>query len=115
VAQFPPGPLTIVNEGLLVYLDMPEKERLCAIIHRVLQSRGGCWITADIYVRRPEGDPATASISATAQHFLAQHRVEEKKFGSFDEGRGFFRRMGFAVDGEVGPGRIQTTWRLVVA
>src|SRR5947199_8448203 len=29
VEHFPPGPIAIVNEGLLLYLDTTEKEKLC--------------------------------------------------------------------------------------
>src|SRR5690242_19330780 len=49
VSHFPPGEIAIVNEGLLMYLDEAEKEKLCRIIHKVLEQRGGYWITADIY------------------------------------------------------------------
>ncbi len=70
--------------------------------------------------------------------FLDQHRVEEKKFDSFEEAEAFFARMGFVVDKEAEPdyanlstmpyllksatpeqllkgrelGKIQATWRL---
>src|SRR4051812_42315977 len=47
VARLGPGPLAIVNEGLLVYLDDGEKGRLCTNIRDALVEHGGAWITAD--------------------------------------------------------------------
>ena len=51
--RFPPGELTIINEGLLVYLDTSEKEQLCRNIRDILRQRGGSWITGDIYLKSP--------------------------------------------------------------
>jgi O-methyltransferase involved in polyketide biosynthesis len=50
IARFPPGPIAILNEGLLVYLNNAEKEILCQNIRECLLARGGRWITADIYL-----------------------------------------------------------------
>ena len=98
-SRFPPGELTIVNEGLLVYLDTAEKERLCANIRNVLRQRGGSWITGDIYLKGPNtrffGDKPDAFAK-----FLEQHNIEANKFESFDDARDFFSRMGFTVDRE---------------
>jgi len=99
VDRFPPGELTIVNEGLLVYLDTSEKEQLCRIIRDILLRRGGCWITGDIYLRSSNpnifGDKNDAFVK-----FLEQHNIEENKFTSFDDATAFFARMGFTVERE---------------
>ena len=34
VSHFPPGEIVIVNEGLLMYLNNEEKQKLCSIIHK---------------------------------------------------------------------------------
>lgn len=99
VSRFPAGEIAIVNEGLLMYLNLEEKERLCKIIYQVLRERGGCWITADIYVRQ-SNDHSKVRIDKTTSEFLKQHKVEDNKFGSFEEAREFFGRMGFQVDKE---------------
>lgn len=138
--RFPDGPIVIVNEGLLIYLDPEEKEKLCGIIHRLLQRRGGYWITADIYIKKDMSAMGPA-IDDQLSRFLDQHRVEEKKFDSFEAAEAFFARMGFVVDKEAEPdyaslstmpyllksatpeqllkgrelGKIQATWRLKVA
>ena len=99
VSRFPPGELAIVNEGLLMYLDDAEKEKLCGIIRRILQQRGGCWITADIY-RKREGARQDAVRDKQWKAFYAQHNIHEKMFDSFEAAGAFFRKMGFTVEKE---------------
>jgi O-methyltransferase involved in polyketide biosynthesis len=95
IDQFPPGPVTIVNEGLLMYLDDAEKRQLCANIHAVLMKRGGSWITGDIYLKKAahEKEYATPAI----KEFLTMHKVEEKKFDSFEAAAAFFTECGFTI------------------
>ena len=102
VARFPPGPIAIVNEGLLVYLDPVEKESLCQNIRECLLARGGCWITADIYLRRPAGTPPVVQ-DESYRRWQEQHKIEEKKFNNIQDAEAFFRRMGFTVDKEARP------------
>jgi O-methyltransferase involved in polyketide biosynthesis len=93
VRAFPPGPVAVVEEGLLMYLDEEEKRHLAASVHEALLERGGAWVTADIYVRssiEPVRDERT-------KQFLEQHRVEEKKFADFPSAEAFFGREGFHV------------------
>jgi|GEM_PF-132265 len=97
--RFPPGPLLIVNEGLLVYLDQAEKEALCQTIHSILRQRGGYWITGDIYIQK-ELDPSLIDREDSFHQFLQHHNVEEKKFPDFERAAEFFTRMGFIVDRE---------------
>jgi hypothetical protein len=97
IARFPPGPIAIVNEGLLVYLDIAEKELLCQNIREGLLARGGCWITADVYLQRQPGDPSPIR-SESSRQWHEQHKIEEKKFNSFQDAQSFFQRMGFTVD-----------------
>ncbi|HEY9261616.1 hypothetical protein, partial [Chitinophaga sp.] len=108
VSRFPPGEIVIVNEGLLMYLDESEKETLCRIIHRVLQQRGGYWITADIYVK---WDHTKAGIDRGEEWnaFYAQHRIHENMFDSFEVAEAFFKKMGFAIDKEAVRDRTQLT------
>ena len=89
----PPGPLNILNEGLLVYLNTDEKTRLCQIIHRLLSQRGGHWLTADIYIKKKNLNIDNDQFSA----FLQAHNVEENKFESFDQAEQFFHDRGFKI------------------
>ncbi|HEV2480632.1 MAG TPA: hypothetical protein VGS79_13240 [Puia sp.] len=109
VNKFPPGPLTIINEGLLVYLDPTEKAQLCANIRKALLARGGRWITADVYIKRQEDDaglPAGPSAPlwlgrpSGFRQWSNEHGLEEKKFASFSEAGTFFHSMGFEIEKE---------------
>jgi O-methyltransferase involved in polyketide biosynthesis len=97
--SLPDGPLSIAHEGLLMYLGAEEKARLAASIRAALRSRGGRWITADVYLRRKSTIPREEQV----EKFLADHRVEEQKFGSWDEAETFFADAGFAVDRKLVP------------
>lgn len=102
VDRFEPGAIAIVNEGLLMYLGMEEKEKLCRIIRKVLEKRGGCWITADIYIKRENIDPEFRINDRMAQ-FFEQHRIRDNMFDSFEAARAFFERQGLVVDQEAVP------------
>ena len=99
VTHFPDGEIAIVNEGLLMYLDTIEKEKLCAIIHKILKERGGYWITADIYLKK-QIDKLDLNIDSKTQRFFEQHQIENNKFDSFEDAKIFFKRMGFRIDKE---------------
>lgn len=97
--RLPGGEITVVNEGLLVYLNKEEKEKLCGIIHSFLKKRGGYWVTADIYIKKTRSDFGLNK-AGDLQQFFDQHRIEENKFESFEAAEGFFSRAGFVIDRE---------------
>lgn len=98
VDSFPAGPVAIVNEGLLMYLNMEEKKQLCSIVHKVLAQRGGCWITADIYIPSPLDGKQV--YTERQQRFLNFHKVEENKFISFEAAKTFFEEAAFTITKE---------------
>jgi O-methyltransferase involved in polyketide biosynthesis len=119
--ELPPGPIAVVGEGLLMYLDTTEKARLAAHVRRALLERGGAWITGDVYVRTPvrAGAPAPYR-DPRARAFLSQHRVEENKFASFEAAASFFAEQGFLVANQASraaddPWCVRETWVLVPA
>ena len=103
ISRFANGPLTIVNEGLLMYLNTDEKKQLCNTIHSTLKQRGGCWITADIYVRRTAEMTASMPQSKGETAFLEQHNIEENKFESYEAAHAFFKEQGFELVKEAIP------------
>jgi O-methyltransferase involved in polyketide biosynthesis len=103
VNSFKAGPLTIVNEGLLMYLGMEEKKQLCRTIHSTLEQRGGCWITADIYMQRSEDMRAELPQSKGETSFFEQHQIEENKFKSYEAAQAFFDEQGFRLVKEAVP------------
>jgi O-methyltransferase involved in polyketide biosynthesis len=103
VSEFPAGPLSIVNEGLLMYLNSDEKMQLCRTIHAVLKARGGCWITADVYVKRSDEMRAEIPQTAGERQFFEQHQIEENKFDNYDAAKVFFEEQGFEIVAEAIP------------
>lgn len=140
VNRFPKGEIIIVNEGLLMYLNNNEKEKLCGIIYNILKERGGYWITADIYIKG-EIEKLNLIRDEKEKRFFEDHQIEEKRFDSFETAESFFWKAGFTIDKEFQPDRsklsslkylienskpeelyklkgrnkIQTTWRLRVS
>lgn len=138
MTRFDNGPLTIVNEGLLMYLGIEEKKQLCSYIHKALKQHGGQWITADIYIKRPAEVLDMMPQSKQETQFFEQHHIEENKFDSYEAARIFFEDAGFefvkeavtdysqlsamphlistlppeARDKKGGPPKIQATWML---
>jgi O-methyltransferase involved in polyketide biosynthesis len=94
--RFDNDPLTIVNEGILMYLNQTEKEILCRNIRETLEPRGGSWITADIYFRKPMEE--TKQPGDSFDEFLDKHRVWENMFIDETDARQFFESMGFTID-----------------
>lgn len=101
VALIPPGPVAIVNEGLLIYLDDAEKHRLAGNVREALVARGGIWITGDIYVTSPPDQ--RLPIDDRAREFLDRHRVEDNKFASWDAAEQFFTGCGLTVLRKLSP------------
>ncbi len=103
VNKFATGPVTIVNEGLLMYLNQEEKKQLCQTIHHLLKERGGCWITADVYIKRSlevqQAFPHTRGETA----FFEQHNIENNKFDSYQAAETFFKEQGFEIVKEATP------------
>jgi O-methyltransferase involved in polyketide biosynthesis len=115
-ARLAPGPLAIVNEGLLVYLDPLEKRRLAAHIREALRACGGAWLTADVYVRGPA--EVRAPLSARAQAFLDRHNVEQNKFADWESAERFFVGEGFVIRRKLSPSddprHVRESWVLTL-
>jgi O-methyltransferase involved in polyketide biosynthesis len=112
VEGMPAGPIAVVHEGLLMYLDDGEKARLASSVREALLERGGAWITADVYVR----SSAPVYREERTKAFLEAHRVEEKKFADLGAAESFFTSQGFTVTRtlapEGDPWRVRQTWVL---
>jgi hypothetical protein len=95
-----------------MYLSNEEKARLAAHVREALAVRGGCWVTADVYVR----GPTHVHRDEQTQRFLEQHKVEQNKFESFAAAASFFEAQGFKVAGGLrsteDPWPVRETWVL---
>lgn len=98
--SFPEGPLAIINEGLLVYLNTEEKNQLATTIRKILRKRGGYWITGDIYTKK---DTLEETLIPTdkAKAFRQFHHIDENKFESFEAAEEFFTRNGFTITNRI--------------
>ncbi len=103
IGRFDDRPLTIVNEGLLMYLNLDEKKLLCKSIHSALSKHGGCWITGDIYIKRLEASKAIVPQSQSESTFFQQHNIEENKFDSYGAAQTFFNDQCFEMVMEAAP------------
>lgn len=45
---FKPGPVAVINEGLLRYLNFEEKKQVAKNVFNILSKHGGVWITCDV-------------------------------------------------------------------
>jgi O-methyltransferase involved in polyketide biosynthesis len=103
ISHFPKDEtIAIINEGLLMYLGIEEKKKLCNTIHKILKEHGGYWITADIYVKR-EMAGLEAKMTDKERAFFEQHHIEDNKFESFEDAEAFFKEAGFVIDEEAVP------------
>ena len=99
IDSFPDGPVVIVNEGLLMYLSNTEKENLCKIIYKVLQKRGGYWITADIYIKATL-ERFSKESDDHLKELVEQQKIEDNMFASFKTAEAFFNNAGFVIEVE---------------
>jgi O-methyltransferase involved in polyketide biosynthesis len=97
IDHFPDGPVTIINEGLLMYLNQQEKIKIGSIIHHILSRRGGQWITADVYIKKKEQEPDILDKNEYAKRFREEHRIEENKFDDYNTAEDFFTTCGFKI------------------
>lgn len=96
VNSFPEGPIVIVNEGLLMYLNTNEKEHLCKTIYKILKQRGGFWITGDIYIKSTL-ERFNEQSDDSLKELVEQQHIEDNMFESFAVAEDFFRKSGFVI------------------
>lgn len=116
VTSMPDGPLSIANEGLLVYLNAGEKARLAANVRSALAARGGRWLTADVYLKNPGGSSPTVGYGRS-RAFVDAHRIEQNKFSDWAAAERFFHDAGFTVVERLAhqhPLHIRESWALAV-
>jgi O-methyltransferase involved in polyketide biosynthesis len=108
-SQFPAGadfwqpdqPITILCEGLLMYLDQAEKQRMFANVRQLLQVYGGVWITSDLIDleslhRRREISPALRQVGAMIEQ-ISERSKTECYFDTFEQVQQFADQQGFQI------------------
>ena len=91
-------PISVVNEGLLRYLNFNQKAVVARNIHTLLEKFGGTWITSDITLKK---------ILAYEQELMDDRKkvlklsgidVEANSFESEEAARAFFENFAFNVE-----------------
>ncbi len=90
-------PVMIICEGLLMYLTLSEKQRVCANVREVLSSYGGVWITSDFTFISGlrQNDPVYLEQVKTGIEFTG--RSPDNDFQTLDQARQFVYEQGFRV------------------
>jgi O-methyltransferase involved in polyketide biosynthesis len=94
-------PVTVLCEGLLMYLTLPEKQRVFANVKTILQTYGGVWITFDFTTKEigqmRRRDPVIRQVfdkiaTSTNRTFA------ENEFDDLDHAYRFIQEQGFQVE-----------------
>lgn len=92
--------LTVLCEGLIMYLSKDQTEALARNVHRLLaEFADGCWITPDFTFRSEAKDLTPERIRLReAITGVTQRQVDASAFEDSDALVDFLRRMGFDVE-----------------
>lgn len=88
-------PIIIITEGLLRYLDFPEKTIVANNVKALLKTFGGVWITPDIIYKRNLSPAFVANNERVSK--LTGINIEANKFSSIDAAQTFFKDLGFKI------------------
>lgn len=90
-------PLTVLCEGLIMYLSRQDTERLATNIHRLLREfAGGCWITPDFTFRVEARDLPSARVRLReAITGVTQRQIDASAFEDSHDFAAFLGRVGF--------------------
>jgi O-methyltransferase involved in polyketide biosynthesis len=99
----PDQPVTILCEGLLVYLRFAEKQQVFANVRDILQTYGGVWITSDLAMKagtelvRPD-DSVVRAINQEISSLTGGRTFAEDEFENLDHVKHFAQEQGFQVE-----------------
>ncbi len=95
-------PVTLLSEGLLMYLTFAEKQQVCANVREMLQTYGGVWITSDFTTKAGSGqmrqnDPALRQLNQKISS-LTGRSLTENEFDHLEHAKHFALEQGFRVE-----------------
>lgn len=96
-------PVTILCEGLLMYLSFAEKQQVFTNVREILQTFGGVWITPDLIVTKKEDiekmrqDPAASQQMNKFERFVGRPLMEDV-FTDPDQVKQFVQEQGFQME-----------------
>lgn len=100
VRPFGEGPVNVINEGLMRYLDFDEKATLAHNIHGLLERFGGAWITPDISMESADSSIRDEQMKERNAKMEKLTGVEffRNRFKDEEAARKFFGDLGFSVE-----------------
>ena len=98
----PNRPVSILCEGLLMYLTLAEKQQVFANVREILQSFGGVWITPDLSTME-KSIPASTTPQQMEQMDrkflnLTGRTIAENTFIDLDHAKQFVQEQGFQME-----------------
>ncbi|MEW6497986.1 MAG: class I SAM-dependent methyltransferase [Cyanobacteriota bacterium] len=94
-------PVTVLCEGLLMYLTFPEKQQVFANVREILQTYGGVWITSDFTTKGArqmvQNDSALRQVNQKISSSTGR-RLTDNDFEDLDHAKQFAQEQGFQVE-----------------
>jgi len=92
----PAQPVIVLCEGLILYLDQSEAERLASNVHALLDDFGGTWMTPDFVVKAesPELPPERARLREAVTG-ITQRQLDASSFEDAADLAAFLQRVRF--------------------
>lgn len=98
----PNKPVTILCEGLLMYLTFAEKQRVFANVRNILQTYGGVWITADLTtkLRAEKLEERDSALQLVRQKIVNStgRSFAENEFDDLEHVKQFVQEQGFQAE-----------------
>ncbi len=97
-SDFKNEPISVINEGLLRYLDTNQKTTVAKNIHLLLEKFGGAWITSDISLEKLTSYAKERAAARKRILTLSGINVKANSFKNEESARKFFEDLGFSVE-----------------
>lgn len=96
--HFEKRPISIVNEGLMRYLNFEQKAAVARNVHALLEKFGGAWITPDITLKRVIDHEQESEDNRKKVMVLSGIDIENNSFNNEKEAKLFFENLGFKIE-----------------
>jgi O-methyltransferase involved in polyketide biosynthesis len=95
---FKAEPVTVINEGLLRYMNFEQKAVVAENVRALLEKFGGSWITSDITLVRILDQTDEARINRGMVKEMSGIDIDKNVFESAESAVEFFESFGFTVE-----------------